>query len=530
MNDPILQPLPLGNADFVHIRRNNALYVDKTAMLVELAAGDANRIILSRPRRFGKSMLLSTLQSLFEHGTRDFHGLQIEECWKEKSYPVVRLDLSSASRFQNVSEFREKFWRQLRIAFGPAGFKASSKEDTLEDLFCWLQSREKNSLVLLIDEYDAPVTDCLDRPELLGQVRNAMSDFLFALKQHEGALRFLFVTGVATASATGLLSCLNGLKDISFDPAYGTLLGYTQEELVHYFGAHIDRAARRHGLSREALLEKLREFYDGFSFDAEGRTHVCCPWSVLSFFASTNFAFDNYWFQTGGHPNVLLKHLARHGLDAPGAFDQLKPVFLSDLVSAPTCEHWPGEALLAQAVYLTIKASDGAQVLLGCPNKEVYMSMANLHVRQMTKNGASLTDANGMKPADVFSSQPADKVIEFLNRMYNGLNYQHYPIKDEAGACSHLQTLLIGGAWMPEVEKHHAHGRSDLEVTAGRRRWVFEFKCARRSAQTEALLQEAIVQIRSRHYGETPHGLDLIRVAVVFDAQARQITAWRQID
>lgn len=524
-----LKKLPLGNPDFPLLRQTEAIYVDKTDLIYKLAKGNSNFIFLARPRRFGKSLLVSTFQSLFQDGLKDFDGLAISQQWNEPRYPVIRLDLSGAARFENCEEFRHLFYRQLRIAFGPAGFVDDGTGDTMERLLMWLQGCSTGSLVLLIDEYDAPLTNCLDHLKLLDKVRNLISIFFDQIKRYFGAFRFIFITGVTKLSSTGIFSGFNNLKDISYSSEYSTLLGYTEEELRQYFPAHLQKASSFLNLSEDNLIDKLRSYYDGFSFDLQGKNHVFCPWSILSFFDNEDFNFDNFWFQTGGQPNVLKKYLVHHKLEKPENFDEIKTIFRTDLVSPKQYDLLSLDILLTQAGYLTVKSGDSFQVQIGYPNREVRLSMANLYAQELIKEGHSLQSSTGVSPAVALASLDVDSVIKMLNLMFNSIDYDNYPVSNEASVRSHLQCLLMGAALIPDVEKHSALGRSDLEVNVDSRRWIFEFKYARKSSDVDRLLNLAVHQMQTKAYGKTLNSKALIRVAAVFEAEKRQITAWKAL-
>ena len=223
-----LKALPLGS-DFIALRIADEIYVDKTEMVFSLVV-KRGKYFLARPRRFGKSLLISTFESLFKFGLRDFKGLAIENLWKEDAvYNVVRLDFSEIKDFADAESFSERLISLLSRKFAPYGFcyellPFQTVSDQLSD---WLTAREKNSLVLLIDEYDAPLTSCLNNKTVFKEVRRALSAFYSVLKSNEGALRFAFITGITKFNRASIFSELNNLSDLSLDVEYGNLLGYT---------------------------------------------------------------------------------------------------------------------------------------------------------------------------------------------------------------------------------------------------------------------------------------------------------------
>ena len=213
--------LPLGRSTFSALRAKNEIYVDKTDLIYRLACHDS-KIFLVRPRRFGKSLLVSTFESLFKYGLRDFKGLMIEEFWKDKTYPVIRLDFSELKEFDSVEQFSTNFNEMLRLKFAAAGFACEKNEPFLIlKLSDWLSGVGSSSLVILVDEYDAPLTAYLDQPELFAGVRSVMSQFFLTLKANEGCQRFFFMTGITKFSSTSIFSAFNNLQDISLDPFYG---------------------------------------------------------------------------------------------------------------------------------------------------------------------------------------------------------------------------------------------------------------------------------------------------------------------
>ena len=521
------ETLPLGIQSFLALRDNQQIYVDKTAMISQLA-NRRGKFFLARPRRFGKSLLVSALASLFKHGVCDFQGLAIEKLWSDKTYDVVHLDLSTISNFRTVDEFRERFYSMLSVNLKGIGFASSPTSPAyfISQLVMWLRERPTNSLVLLIDEYDSPLTTSLnDKPLFLG-VQQVLSEFFNTLKSCDSAFRYLFITGVTRFCNTGIFSGFNSLIDITLDPEYGTLLGYTEEELKHYFPDFLQDAAKVHDVTIPELLQQLRGYYDGFSFDSEGSTHVYCPWSVLKFFDDRQHKFNNYWFQSAGQPTVLLNYLVNRKLDKPMDFLETISMDPNNLLSSALYDKLDVNVLLQQMGYLTIRSVDVVGDLqLGYPNREVTASMACLYAKIMT--GDEDFSAKGIMK--LMMAGEVQEAIDCINKVLNSMNYNKYPIRDEASFQCCMQILLIGASLLPRVEVHSARGRSDMEVDAGDYRWVFEFKFARKGDDPQALCQAASDQILKRKYGETAHEKQLIRIAMVFEEEARQVTAWKAL-
>lgn len=525
----MLKELPLGTSIFETLRATDELYVDKTDLIYQLARR-RSKCFLARPRRFGKSLLISTFESLFQYGLRDFQGLAIEPLWKDKPYPVARLDFSRLTTFRSYEEFKERFQSFLQSAFIPLGFVYRRELDSLqflEQLGLWIASLPPNSLVVLIDEYDAPLTAHLEDREKFEAVRDCLQPFYALLKEYEGRLRFFFMTGITKFSNTSVFSAFNNLRDISLDPEYGTLLGYTEEEMRAVFLPYVDNAADVLGMTREEVLSRLKEQYDGFSFDREASHRVYCPWSVLNFLSTPKNGFLNYWYVSGGRPTVLTKYLVNHALAEPISYSEERKVTLFDLTLSQQYDYMSIENLLMQAGYYTIRSVlQDETVVLGYPNREVAISMAQLYAEELLQ-GKNLRNVCPTPALSVLSSGAAEEVVSYFTEVLRAIDYQRYPVKDEATCRGYLQVLLIGAAMLPSVEVHNAFGRSDLEVEAGDRLWVFEIKCARESKEVDSLLREAVEQMGSRHYGSKRSGKKVIRMALVFDVSERGFSAWK---
>ena len=251
-----------------------------------------------------------------------------------------------------------------------------------------------------------------------------------------------------------------------------------------------------------------------------------CPWSVLNFLGSSRFKFENYWFQSGGQPGVLMNYLAQRKLEEPLDFLKTIPMSSKKLFSSAPYHKLDVNVLLHQTGYLTIRSTNAAgNFLLGYPNREVEASMAQLYAQAMVDDADFESDdiLNYMLEGDV------EDTVRFVNKVFNSLDYQRYPVRDEASFRGTLQILMIGLSLRPHVEVHTARGRSDMEVEAGDYYWVFEFKFAKLGGDSKALCREALEQIRQKDYGNTLHGKKLIRVGMVFDEEQRQITDWQTL-
>lgn len=375
----MLQSLPLGTSDFSSLRINEEIYIDKTDLIFQLAQ-HRGKIFLARPRGFGKSLLVSTFESLFKNGLKDFQGLAIDKVWTDRIYPVVRLDFSEIKKFDCLEQFEQQFHEFLRSNFESVDFVTINDSWNISlNLSRWFKTLTPSSLVILVDEYDAPLTACLDKPELFERVSSQLNQFFLTLKANEGCQRFFFMTGITKFNNTSIFSGFNILQDISLDVQYGPLLGYTEVEIFDSFSSYLDRAAEVLHLSKEDLLSRLREQYGGFSFDHRALTHVYCPWSVLNFLAKPVEGFQNYWYTSGEQNNLLMKFLRSYALSEPIGYSENKIVRLSDLNAFRQCDDINLDVLLTQMGYLTIRSvMNNGYAVLGYPNQEVSDSFQNL--------------------------------------------------------------------------------------------------------------------------------------------------------
>ncbi|WP_286036376.1 AAA family ATPase, partial [Succinatimonas hippei] len=310
--------LPLSITSFSDFAVNSMIYVDKTDLVANLARF-RNPIFLSRPRRFGKSTLVSTFHELFSNGLDKFQGLKItnENLWNDKTYKVIHIDFSQIKENTENRPFEDKFYLLLKSSFKEASLAIAEERDVIAAFADTIAAEENGTLVLLIDEYDAPLTAVMGDKEEFEARRALFSEFFSTVKSRSSKFRFIFITGVTRYSNTSIFSAFNNIKDISFNPTYGAIVGYTQAELENYFKDYIEYAAnalnkkeKTDKYTYELILEELKNNYDGYSFDEECEWHVYNPWSILNFLSEPQRGFKPYWLETGGaKPSLLVNYL-----------------------------------------------------------------------------------------------------------------------------------------------------------------------------------------------------------------------------
>lgn len=529
MTEKALHPLPIGTSDFETLRSRGQIYVDKTAIIFNLA-NRAEKFFLTRPRRFGKSLLVSTFASLFKNGLKYFSGLAIEKLWQDTTYNVVEVDFSEIKNIEGIRDFYKQLDDTLVDAFEPAGFRydKNKTQSVIKQLSAWMKTLPINSLVLLIDEYDSPLTACLEDKKLFKSVRIRLSSFYATVKANDACLRFVFMTGITKFTQTGIFSELNNFSDLSLNPHYGTLLGYSEADIRHYFSGYLNRASQQLNLSEDEVLDRMRDNYDGYCFDQKVSTHVYAPWSVMKFFDAPDLGFSNYWIKSGGTLTLLEKYLHSHALKSPAEYGELHGIRSDVLDSASDFDSISDLALLTQAGYLTIKRSQGRTFFVGYPNFEVADSMASLYTNMLLKNETLETvGAGGLESALKYADIPG--VFQSANKAFAALDYHKYPITNEKYCQAFLQVFIFGANYNVTAEKHTALGRSDLEFDAGQYHWVIELKFQRRKQNAETLLAEAVQQIQDRNYGAAS-GKTLVRAAAVFSEEKRAFVCWQNAD
>ena len=497
-----IRQLTTSNYDFPTLAQSKeSKYVDKTDLLYELAsAKDEAQYFIARPRRFGKSLMLSTLKAMFE-GRRDlFKGLKLDglpwECWDEKRrYHVYSFTMSNA----NGATY-EKFHGALRkLTIGLLAQVGQEYDDTVDpslnfDVF--LKAAAKKSptrkIVVLIDEYDEPVAKFLNDLETLDKVRNLLHDFYEKLKSNSGSIRLLMMTGVTKLTKLSVFSGLNHLKDLSMDRRYATLLGYTPQELDGALRENVEAFGRANKKNFKAAKKALLDWYDGYRFSPDSKRRVCNPVSIASAFDAGKL--EGYWNATGGS-SLIMGRIEKSG-KLPADLENIP----ADKATLDVCDAatLPMEALLYQGGYLTIR-----DVTPGPPDKYT-LAPPTLEVREALKRGyiSQILHANESKFNALLDQAKkligAGDVREVVETMLFSLYAQIPPdwrIRDEAEAKRYFQLFfsMLGAAPAPEFTS--ARGYADAVIETPRDVFVFEFKYKRSS-------KAAIKQIRDRGYAD----------------------------
>ena len=509
--------LPIGIQSFEKLRTGGYLYVDKTELVYRLAKAGVP-CFLSRPRRFGKSLLLSTLEAYFL-GKKDlFKGLAIERLEQDwLVYPVMHLSLN-AEKYDSNERLANLLESQLEAWEAEYGVTEINRSYSIRFMTVIRRAYEQTGrrVVVLVDEYDKPMLRSFDNPELQRDFRETLMAFYTVLKDADAYLQLVFITGVTKFAQMGIFSNLNQLQDISLHPAYTTLCGMTRAEIEAVFAPELQSLARGNGLTYEEAMDKLGRQYDGYHFNYRNWEGMFNPFSVLNTFSTG--LFENAWFASGT-PTFLAEMLRKTDFDLRD-LDGIE-VSSASLSDDRADLHNP-VPMIYQSGYLTIKKYDPQFGLytLGFPNEEVKYGFLNFVAPFYTPVASTDTAFYIGKFVRELTSGDVEAFLERLRCFFADFPYElntkterHYQV------VFYLVFKLMGQ--FTEAEVRSARGRADAVVKTADYTYVFEFKL---DGSAEAALQ----QIEEKGYS-FPYGADgrkLVKVGVSFDAEQRNLGEW----
>ncbi len=531
--------LPIGGQDFSDLRRNGFIYVDKTHFVADLVSA-SKYYFLSRPRRFGKSLFLSTLKAYFEGKKECFEGLYLEK-WEEaqaaqegreawQQYPVLYLDLN-AKNYESRENLENVLDRHLSIWENKYGVKEKrvDLEDRFQSLLRYIYETTHQQVIVLVDEYDKPLLLTLEEglEDLNNEYRRILKGFFAVLKSGDPYLRFVFLTGVSRFSKISLFSDLNHLNDISLNRDYSSVCGITEEELKSNFQPEIEALSESEQLTYEETLEKLKQTYDGYLF-IDGGVHVYNPFSLLNVFSDRMF-FD-YWFQSGT-PTFLVQYLKKAHFYLPDLENNVE-IDLSSLNNFKVDVGSP-IPILYQAGYLTLKSYNRRSGLysLGYPNNEVKYGL----IRNLLPSYSNLDETKVQRFVWQFYEKVCSgDVASFMQVISDLLANIPYSSDSKDDVRWREQNYQIAVALIfqfmgmyTQTEVYSAKGRADCVVHAEHIIYVFEFKLW--SAGTA---EEALAQIQAQEYYKPLRlqGKKLVLIGTSFDEEKRNIKEWKSLE
>jgi hypothetical protein len=525
------EPLyPVGVQSFENIRLNGAVYVDKTELIYKLTHR-YGMVFLNRPRRFGKTLLTRTLECYFQGRRELFTGLAMERLETEwTKHPVLRFDFSNVKGY-DMSELSRTIEQRLEDYENVYG--ANPKDVTPGNRFYGLirnaYKQTGQKVVVLIDEYDAPLLEVLTEPEKLAEVRSFMRKFYSQIKNCDEYIRFAFMTGISTFSQLGMFSELNNLVNITDDNEYASICGITLQELKDNFQYGIRKFAKKEGCTPEEMMEKLREQYDGYHF-TKSMVDIFNPFSLL--YAFTRCELNSYWFQTGTPTfaiNMLKAHKGEWNFDIEN-IDGTRSMAQSRF-STPLEQATEPLPFLYQAGYLTIKEyTEDNKYVLGVPNTEVRLGLLhNLIPLYSAMNPADALDVS-MDISSAFGKGDYDRALSLVQSFLAGvpvMQGEESSLKDIRARETyyHKQLFIIfrllhNQAW---AEVQQAVGRPDIVVKTRKYIYIIEIKL-------DSTPQVALEQIEAKQYAApyATDGREIIKLGVNFSSETRTIDSWER--
>ena len=514
-----LKQYPVGIQTFEDIIKRNLLYIDKTEYIYRMTHGGGKYFFLSRPRRFGKSLLISTFQSYFEGKKELFKGLAIERMeteWTE--YPVLHFDMSGGKHLDK-EELQRYILHVLKENEERFGMENDSIDTNirLNDLIMTAYKKTGRQVVVLIDEYDAPLLDVVHEDTLLPVLRNVMRNFYSPLKKCEPYLRFVFLTGITKFSQLSIFSELNNISNVSMLPQYAGICGITMEELQTQMTADVDAFGEKLEMTREETINALRRYYDGYHF-AGLSPDVFNPFSLLN--AMARGKLDYYWF-TSGTPTYLINMMCKFGV-AYTDFAEGMEADASDF-DAPTETMTTLTPLLYQSGYITIKDYDKkyGSYTLGIPNREVRIGLTKALIPYYVTPNTLATNNTVRNMARALDKEDLDLALQHLQTFLGTI-----PYCDNTNNEGHYQQMLfviftLLSAYMVDVEVRTPKGRVDMVLRTETHLYLFELKL-NKSAEA------AMRQIDLKEYGKrfALCGLPIVKVGINFDMEKHTIADW----
>ena len=508
---------PIGIQSFENIRTGGFVYVDKTALIHQLAEC-GKYYFLSRPRRFGKSLLVSTMESYFLGKKELFHGLALERLETEwKQYPVLRLDLN-ARNYADVESLKAELNKHLLIWEGKYGLEVNRSLASEERFFNVIQRASEQTgeqVVVLVDEYDKPLLSTIDNKELHDAYRNTLKAFFGVLKSQDPYIRFAFLTGVSRFSHVSIFSDLNNLEDISMDLAYADICGMSEDELQTYFKESIEALAATGGMTYEATCRLLKQQYDGYHFSANG-IGVYNPFSLLNAFKKRNIS--DYWFQTGT-PTFLVKLLQANDYN----LQKLKGIYVDESTLMNVDEDYKDPIpVLFQSGYLTIAGYDAdLGYRLDFPNLEVEHGFFNFLIPVYASiNKSEVKSYLNQLTAAVRQGKPAE-LLQVIRTMLSGKHYMLSGGDKEVHFQNTLYLIFVMLGYNVQVEQATSQGRMDVTIQTKDYIYIIELKL-------DKTAEEALRQIKDKHY-DRPFQQDkrkLFLIGVNFSSETRTVEKW----
>ncbi len=509
--------LPIGIQTFEKIRERNAVYVDKTDLIYRLAKS-YSYVFLSRPRRFGKSLLVSTLRSYFE-GRKDlFEGLAIDQLEKDwVQYPVLHFSLSlmRITSVDDLGVLLDSILRDYEKIYGTdAGTAKTEYGIRMKDLVLRAHAQTGQKVVLLFDEYDAPILDTMYDKTLMESVRQKLRQFYSPIKDLDSKLQFVFITGISKFSQLSIFSELNNLTTITMNSDYAALCGFTREEIVTQLAPEVENLAKSMNVSVNTALLRIKRKYDGYHF-TKNCPDIYNPFSLLNCMADKELY--NYWFSTGT-PTHLTKLLSQYILRP----EELEGFTASEMDFYVPVEHAETPIpVLYQSGYVTIKKFDGYDYILGFPNEEVRVSFIKGLAPYYTSKSATENNSYIQRTLRAIRNHDLDTAMKLLRSFFSSIPYNAEKQDEDHYKTIFYLIFTLASEYSVRTEQCSAAGRCDALIETEDTIYVFEFKL-------DGTAEEALKQIDDKGYAIQYEAGDkkIVKVGVNFENDKRTIERW----
>lgn len=534
-----LQRLPCGETNFEKMIDGNLIYVDKTDLIFELTKIESSPILFTRPRRFGKSLLISVLNNLFRQRRQYFKGLKIEKLWQDtRTYKVLHLDFSAIAsndfgKFnRRFTDILKSFAKEYQLTYSEG--LLNEPRAVLRELLSQCQNGE---VVLLIDDYDLPLTSVGGESQSQKAIKECLISFFALLKALSSKFRFMFITGETRSFDMSILSAFNTILDLTLNKKYGTLLGFTKEELEHYFLAYIKRAASELDCTVDEVFYNLKLNYDGFCFEESASVLVYNPWSILNFLqlVSSSCGYKCYWANSSGYSTLIvnyfkdlskLRRAHSYSLNMlSNNIDGTEVISKAKLESPSSILDKDPLLMMYQAGYYSIKSVDGNAVSIGIPNLELRQFIKNMFFDEIFLSNLESSDIIYLrKNADFKAIQKAclskaeEDFFDIFDAVANTFGYDTTIFDVEANLRDILYSYFLYAHVNASREVLQQRGRSDLMIQMDGQRFVFELKLLKEQDNLEKVLEDATSQVLTRDYGKVAPILPLTRYVVVFSS------------
>ena len=522
----------------------DSIYVDKTEYIYNLTK-TFERVFFSRPRRFGKSLTLNIIGTLYEKGVEPyFKGTWIYDKWDQDKYPVLHLSFLKFS-VTDLADFKKEFCNEI-LKFAKAnsitGFDYDNEPKILlGNVFSAMA--DGSQLVLLIDEYDCQLTANINNKELYENFRRFFREF-YAVLKGEKHIKFMAVTGVTRLKDVSIFSVGSDIMDLSYENDYSSMIGFTRDEIKKFYddylklGISYEKGKSADTVTNEEIdefLERIAENYDGFSFDEFHKNKVFSTYSVNVFLQSIyrkkRVEFGDYWYDIGGLPSILMNYMESHNLNIENLLTSEISIPYNDFKNPTSLIDINENVLMCQTGYLTLKSEivPGYDIILGPANREVRSALFLLLSLKIFDTNNS---AFSLKNRYVFDQGTVEEIIALFNEVLASLSYDKYPVNNESVLRALLQVYLLGRNHDVRIEQHNSKGRSDILVNFPKRRVVIELKYTDKVSEENNKLYEAEQQLIEKGYGRENLGSrELIQIACVIngDKDKRQITMFKKV-